>query len=108
VHDVRISTEPTTAADGCEQRLTRVNGYGLARAKRRLHEIAFSPLEGSVNGAAVTFELAAPVEKSRTDEGWVAVLACDAFTVTVQCGGPPPSRSDLTGRREEPSGARPP
>jgi hypothetical protein len=92
--DVRISVTPTTATEAYRERLL-AKGLGFAGAKKRMRKVACSPLPGTLEGRPVELELAAPSEPWMRDEGWVAVLRRDGFTVTVQCGGSPPVRLDL-------------
>jgi hypothetical protein len=93
--DVLVSIAPTTVAEAFERHLIKRLGYGFEGAKKRLRKTAFSTLPGTLDENSVTFELAAPSEPWMSDQGWVAVLRTDAFSVTVQCGGRPPFRIDL-------------
>ncbi len=95
---VRISAEPTTAAAVFEQRLIRVHGYGTAGAKKRMRDVQFAPLPGTLDGDSVTFELADFRHVWDRARGWVAVLDMDTFTVAVQGDQAPPDRIDLKRR----------
>jgi hypothetical protein len=93
--DVLVSIAPTTAAAAFEQRLIERSGYGFEGARKRLRKTAITTLSGTLDANTVTFDLAAPLESWKRDQGWVAVLQTEAFCVTVQCGGGPPARIDL-------------